>query len=65
MRDETRDFYTVPEIAKVLKVSPQTVLKLLKKNELKGFRMSNQWRISKLSLDAFIDRNSNERILKK
>jgi excisionase family DNA binding protein len=54
----------VPEVSKILRVSPQTVLKYIKKQEIKAFRMSNQWRINKLSLETFIERNSNDRIIK-
>ena len=55
------EFYTVPEVKKILKVSTQTVLKYIKNRELKGFRMGNQWRVSKAGLEAFIDRHSNDR----
>jgi excisionase family DNA binding protein len=61
---EINEYYTVPEVSKILRVSPQTVLKYIKKQEIKAFRMSNQWRINKLSLETFIERNSNERIIK-
>jgi len=57
------EFYTVPEVKKILKVSTQTVLKYIKKREIIGFRMGNQWRVSKEGLEAFIDRHSNERII--
>lgn len=61
MMQKQTDFYTVPEVKKILKVSTQTVLKYLKNRELKGFRLGNQWRVSKKGLEDFIDRNSNDR----
>lgn len=64
MIEREKEFYTVPEIKKILKVSTQTVMKYVKKRDLIGFRIGNQWRVSKKSLEVFIDRNSNERIIK-
>lgn len=61
MMQKQTDFYTVPEVKKILKVSTQTVLKYLKNRELKGFRLGNQWRVSKKGLEDFIDRRSNDR----
>jgi excisionase family DNA binding protein len=61
MIQKQTEFYTVPEVKKILKVTTQTVLKYIKNRELKGFRMGNQWRVSKKGLEDFIDRHSNER----
>jgi excisionase family DNA binding protein len=61
MIQDEKEYYTVPEVKRILKVSTQTVLKYLKNRELKGFRLGNQWRVSKKGLENFIDRNSNER----
>ena len=61
MIQKQTEFYTVPEVKKILKVSTQTVIKYVRNKELKGFRMGNQWRISKKGLEDFIDRHSNER----
>ena len=61
MTQRQTEFYTVPEVKKILKVSTQTVLKYIKNRELKGFRMGNQWRVSMDGLENFIDRKSNDR----
>ncbi len=65
MIGKQKEFYTVPEVKKILKVTRQTVLNYIKKKELKGFRMGNQWRVSKEGLEAFIERHSNDREIKK
>lgn len=61
MMQKQTEFYTVPEVKKILKVTTATVLKYLKSRELKGFRLGNQWRVSKKGLEDFIDRHSNDR----
>lgn len=46
---------TVEEVAERLRVSAQTVRKLIEDGELRAFRVKNQWRIRKEDLDRYIE----------
>lgn len=48
------EFYTVAEVASVLRVSEQTVRTMIRRNELKASRVGRQWRINKKSFDEFV-----------
>lgn len=48
---------TVDEVAAELRVSPQTVRKLIDNGELKAFRVGGQWRIKRKDLDRYIEQN--------
>ncbi len=50
-------FYTVPEIAKHLKVSERQVRRWIAKNELVVHRLGRIVRVAKGDLDAFLDRH--------
>lgn len=51
------DVLTVEEVAKELRVSPQTVRKLIDDGELKAFKVGFQWRIRRRDLEEYIERN--------
>jgi excisionase family DNA binding protein len=46
--------YTVEEVAKILKVSVQTVRNLIKEKKLRAFRVGIQLRVKKEELDRFM-----------
>jgi excisionase family DNA binding protein len=46
--------YTVEEVAKILKVSVQTVRNLIKERKLRAFRVGIQLRVKKEELDRFM-----------
>jgi excisionase family DNA binding protein len=46
--------YTVEEVAGILKVSVQTVRKLIKEGKLKAFRVGLQLRVRKEDLDRYM-----------
>lgn len=49
---------TVPEVAKELRLSPDTVKKLLNEGRLKGVRTghySGKWRVSETAIEAFLN----------
>jgi excisionase family DNA binding protein len=48
-------FYTVKEVADILKVEEITVREALRKGTLGGQKIFNQWRISQESLDEFMN----------
>ncbi len=47
--------YTPGEVAEILKVHQYTVYKLLADGRLKGFRISNQWRITVEEVERFMN----------
>jgi excisionase family DNA binding protein len=51
-------YYTVEEVANVLRVSPPTVRKLIKEGQLKAVRVGVQIRIQKEELDRFLKNQS-------
>lgn len=48
-------FYTVEEIAKILKVSKMTIFRYIKSGKLKAVKVG-QWRIKKEDFDKFINK---------
>lgn len=47
--------YTVSEAEDILKLSRMTILRYIKKGEIKASLIGNQYRIKKEHLDAFLD----------
>lgn len=58
MLNNTPDILTLKEVCATLKIGKNTALKLLQNSDLEGFRVGNQWRVTKESLFAFIRRFS-------
>lgn len=50
---------TAEDAAKILRVHPFTVLKLIKKGQLKASKIGRVYRIRESSIDDFLDRFSN------
>lgn len=46
--------YTVEQVAEILQVSVQTVRNLIKRKELKAFRVGSQLRVKKEDLDRYM-----------
>jgi len=53
MEDER--FYTIKEVAELLKVSDGGVRKWLKTGKLKGIKLGRIWRIKKSDLEEFVN----------
>jgi excisionase family DNA binding protein len=51
---EQRQFYTVEEVATMLRVSKETIRRLIAEGRLEGVRVGHQVRISKDALDKFL-----------
>ncbi len=50
--------YTIPEIAKILRVKDYTIREWLREGKLKGFKAAgSRWRVKKTDLDAFMRTN--------
>jgi len=45
--------YTIEEVAKILRVSPQTVRNLVRQGKLKAFKVGIQLRVKQVDLDEF------------
>ena len=54
---ENNDFYTVEQVAELLKVHWQTVLNYIKGGKLTAVRLGKGYRISKDALNQFIKDN--------
>ncbi len=52
---EDEKFYTIKEVAELLKVSDGAVRKWLKSGKLKGIKLGRIWRIKKSDLDEFVN----------
>lgn len=59
MLNNIPDILTLKEVCATLKIGKNTALRLLQCGDLEGFRVGNQWRITKESLFSFIRRFSN------
>lgn len=55
---EFEKLYNTKEIAGILKVHQITVNKFLISGRLKGFKISNRWRVKESDLKRFIDGKS-------
>ena len=52
-----RNVLTVPEVAEILRLSPNTVKRLLRRGEIKGARTGpygGTWRVSQSAIDKFL-----------
>ena len=49
------EILTLPEVAKLLKVTQKTVYTLSQKGQLPGFKVGGQWRYRRVDLDAWIE----------
>lgn len=52
---EDEKFYTIAEVAEMLKVSEGGVRKWLKTGKLKGVKLGRIWRIRKSDLEEFLE----------
>mgnify|MGYP001014333966 CR=1 FL=1 len=52
---EDEKFYTIKEVAELLKVSDGGVRKWLKTGKLKGIKLGRIWRIKKSDLEEFLN----------
>ena len=58
MRDTTPEIYTINDLMEILSVTRRTLLEYIKNSKIKAFKMGNEWRVTKQSLEDFIDRNT-------
>lgn len=59
MLNNIPELLTLKEVCATLKIGKNTALRLLQSGDLEGFRVGNQWRVTKENLFTFIRRFSN------
>lgn len=52
-------FYTVSEVADILKMNPQVIARKLQGGEMEGYKIGKDWRVSHTQLMRFLDKHSN------
>jgi excisionase family DNA binding protein len=52
---------TIEQVATYLKVDKFTVYRLVAKRKLPAFKVGNQWRFKRQTIDAWLENNSNMR----
>ena len=57
-KTENSVLMTPPELASYLGIGRNLAYELLKNNEIKGFRIGNQWKVSQKAVDHFITKQS-------
>ena len=63
---QQKDFLTVEEVAKSLRISKATILRWLKSEKISGFfRVGRQWRIRKKDFDEVINYEVAKQFIKK
>lgn len=60
MTNTNAKLLTPKDVAEVLHIHRYTVYKLLDEGKLKGFRISNRWRIPENELERFMSVDYNE-----
>lgn len=48
-------YLTAEEVATQLRLSPETVMRLLRQKKLPGFKVGGTWRISQKDLERYIE----------
>lgn len=59
--DTALDLLTAKEVAEVLKMNPQVVLRKLQAGEIPGYKIGKEWRVSRTKLIDWLERHSNQR----
>ena len=56
MLNNTKDILTLKELQELLHIGKNTALKLVQSGEIEAFRVGNQWRVLKISVEHYIRR---------
>lgn len=54
MLNSTKDILTLKELQGLLHIGKNTALRLVQSSEIEAFRVRNQWRITKESIQKYI-----------
>ncbi len=52
----TRELLDVKQVREILHLSERSVFRLIKRKELKGFKVGREWRFEQSDIDDFIER---------
>lgn len=55
MSEEKIKIYTVPELSKLLRITPQTVRKYLKEGRIKGKKVGTKWLVTEEAIKDFLE----------
>jgi excisionase family DNA binding protein len=55
---ENAEIYTIPEVAKILRVNQVTVNRLIKRQELKAYKIGKVYRITKEELEIYLKKST-------
>ncbi len=58
MPEQERVLYSITEVCKLLKVSDDTIRRMIKDKQLEAVKVRGQWRIRKESIDRYLGRSS-------
>lgn len=56
MLNNTKDILTLKDLQELLNIGKNTALQLVQSGEIEAFRVGNQWRILKGSIEKYIRR---------
>lgn len=56
MAELSQEFYTVRELAKLLRLNPQTIYRIERRGELKGYMVGRAKRFRRTDIEAFLAR---------
>jgi len=51
--------FTLAEAAEALRVSPDTIMHLIKNKQLKASKVGSQWRITETAIERYLEEQSN------
>lgn len=54
-----QEIYTSEQVAKILQIHPQTVLKFIREGKLKGSKVGRGYRVKASDIDKFLEETSN------
>ena len=54
MLNNTKDILTLKELQELLHIGKNTALRLVQSGEIEAFRVGNQWRVTKESIQKYI-----------
>lgn len=52
------EILTVEEVSEFLRLHPTTIYRMLKRNEIPGFKVGNEWRFLKGKIERWLDKKS-------
>ncbi len=52
------EILTVEEVSEFLRLHPTTIYRMLKRNEIPGFKVGNEWRFLKGHIERWLDKKS-------